>query len=56
MKRQINEPDFIGGQGSLDKDEELALSKYLAEKRIKNVRKESVRQILSSSRQQIITQ
>jgi hypothetical protein len=32
MKKQILEPDFIGGQGSLTKEEELALSKYFARK------------------------
>jgi hypothetical protein len=35
MKKQINEPDFIGGQGSLTKGEELALSKYFAKKKAK---------------------
>ncbi len=33
MKKQINEPDFIGGQGSLTKEEELALSQYFAKKK-----------------------
>mgnify|MGYP000498284025 CR=1 FL=1 len=28
MKKQINEPDFIGGQGSLTKKEELSLREY----------------------------
>jgi hypothetical protein len=32
MKKQITEPDFIGGQGSLTKEEEMALSKYFAKK------------------------
>ena len=32
MKKQINEPDFIGGQGPLTKEEEVALSKYFAKK------------------------
>jgi hypothetical protein len=28
MKKQITEQDFIGGQGALTKEEEMALSKY----------------------------
>ena len=32
MKKQINEPDCIGGQGPLTKEEEVALSKYFAKK------------------------
>lgn len=35
MKRQISEPDFIGGQGTLTKEEELALSQYFAVKKNK---------------------
>ncbi|AFL79617.1 hypothetical protein Aeqsu_0086 [Aequorivita sublithincola DSM 14238] len=35
MKKQINEPDFIGGQGSLTKKEEIALREYFAEKKKK---------------------
>lgn len=35
MKKQINEPDYIGGQGSLTKEEEIALTKYFAEKKNK---------------------
>ncbi|WP_164489953.1 hypothetical protein [Runella sp. SP2] len=36
MKKQIIEPDFIGGQGGLTKEEENALSKYFADKKVKN--------------------
>lgn len=36
MKKQINEPDFIGGQGSLTKEEEAALQEYFARKKKKN--------------------
>lgn len=32
MKKQLIEPDYIGGQGSLTKEEEMALSKYFAKK------------------------
>ncbi len=32
MKKQITEPDFIGGQGSLTKEEKMALPKYFAQK------------------------
>lgn len=35
MKKKINEPDFIGGQGPLTKEEELALSQYFARKKNK---------------------
>jgi hypothetical protein len=40
MKKQITEPDFIGGQGSLTKEEEMALSKYFAQKGKAVVKKE----------------
>jgi len=32
---QINEPDFIGGQGVLSKEEELALFQYFTKKKKK---------------------
>ena len=35
MKKILNEPDFIGGQGELTKDEESALSKHFAKKKNK---------------------
>lgn len=35
MKKKINEPDFIGGQGPLTKEEEFALSQYFARKKNK---------------------
>lgn len=35
MKKKINEPDFIGGQDPLTKEEELALSQYFARKKNK---------------------
>lgn len=38
MKKQINEPDFIGGQGPLTKDEEIALSQYFAKKKHKEIK------------------
>jgi hypothetical protein len=40
MKKQIIEPDIIGGQGSLTKDEEIALSKYFAKKGNKVIKKD----------------
>jgi hypothetical protein len=40
MKKLITEPDFTGGQGSLTKEEELALSKYFAKKGKAVVKKE----------------
>ena len=33
MNKHVNEPDFIGGQGSLTKEEELALSTYFSRKK-----------------------
>jgi hypothetical protein len=33
MKKQVNEPDFIGGQGALTKEEEAALTQYFAKKK-----------------------
>jgi len=38
MKKQIIEPDFIGGQGSLTKEEEQALASYFARKRNKKTK------------------
>ena len=35
MEKQITEPDIIGGQGPLTKEEESAISKYLADKKVK---------------------
>ena len=35
MKKLILEPDFIGGQGKLTKEEESALTKYFADKKAK---------------------
>lgn len=33
MKKPVDEPDFIGGQGSLTPEESLALSHYFATKK-----------------------
>lgn len=35
MEKQIVEPDIIGGQGQLTKEEESAISKYLADQKAK---------------------
>lgn len=35
MKKEIKEFDYIGGEGSLTKQEEIALTKYFAEKKNK---------------------
>jgi|GEM_PF-1854686 len=35
MERTIVEQDFIGGQEPLTKEEELAISKYLSDKKVK---------------------
>jgi hypothetical protein len=39
MEKQIKEPDIIGGQGPLTKEEESAISKHLADKKAKGKRK-----------------
>lgn len=39
MEKQIIEPEIIGGQGQLTKEEESAISKYLADKKGKAKRK-----------------
>jgi hypothetical protein len=38
-KEQKKEPDIIGDQGPLTKEEEIAISKYLADKKAKGKRK-----------------
>jgi len=50
MKKQINEPDFIGGQGPLTKEEEIALSKYFAKKKHKEKKPSNAIQAKSKSR------
>jgi hypothetical protein len=44
MEKQIIESDIIGGQGPLTKEEESAISKYLADQRAKGKRKVMVNQ------------
>ena len=39
MKAQIIETDYIGGQGSLTKEEELALKKYFSNKKTEITRR-----------------
>lgn len=56
MRKQINEPDFIGGHGALNKEEEMALSKYFTEKKTKTIRKTNNRQTISSGKRQVISQ
>ena len=51
MKKQINEPDFIGGQGSLTKEEEIALSQYFAKKKSKAIKSSNTLQVRSKVRQ-----
>jgi len=50
MKKQINEPDFIGGQGPLTKEEEIALSQYFAKKKHKENRPSNTTQAKPKSR------
>lgn len=42
MKKQINEPDYIGGQGSLTKEEEEALTKHFANKKAKTTKRKTL--------------
>ncbi|MEJ7663993.1 MAG: hypothetical protein WKG07_32910 [Hymenobacter sp.] len=46
-KKIINEPDFIGGQGPLTKEEETALNAYFTKnkKRTSRDKKESIQKI-----------
>ena len=39
MKKQLSEPDFIGGQGSLTNEEEVALAQHFAKKKAKTGKK-----------------
>jgi len=45
MKKKITVPDFIGGQGSLTKEEEAALSSYFSNKKNKGSRLKKNQQI-----------
>jgi|GEM_PF-2595843 len=49
MKKQITELEFIGGQGSLTKDEELALTKYFTEKKSRTRRNTEIKQANKTS-------
>lgn len=51
MKKKINEPDFIGGQGPLTKEEELALSQYFARKENKKSRLSNLKSHKTKSKQ-----
>ncbi|MBO0932755.1 hypothetical protein [Fibrella aquatilis] len=50
MKKPLIEPDFIGGQGPLTKEEEQALSRYFASKKQRLIRKASTGRIVSPKR------
>ena len=54
MKKQIKEPDYIGGQGSLTHEEELALRKYFAEKK-KKLSPEIMKKPISMKKKRPIT-
>ena len=47
----MNEPDFIGGQGSLTKAEEIALSQYFAKKKNKGIKSANTPQVRTKARQ-----
>ena len=51
MKKKINEPDFIGGQGPLTKEEELTLSKYFSNKKNKKSKSSNLTSGKSKSNQ-----
>jgi hypothetical protein len=50
MKKKLNETDFIGGQGSLTKEEEVALSQYFARKKNKKSRSSDLHQLRSNQK------
>ena len=54
MNKQIKEPDFIGGQGSLTKEEESELAKYFADKKSKTKKEVGVTHI--PSKRETVTQ
>lgn len=54
MKNKINEPDYIGGQGSLTKKEEIALREYFAEKK-KKTSKQRTRKTSTKKNKQLTT-
>ena len=54
MKKLILEPDFVGGQGKLTKEEESALTNYFAEKKAKTKRNVETKQ--STKKRQLATQ
>ncbi|WP_316847590.1 hypothetical protein [Pedobacter psychrodurus] len=56
MKKQTIEPDFIGGQGALTKEEEIALTKYFANKKSKNLKPQVETKTALSSKQQFTAQ
>lgn len=53
MKKQLLEPDFIGGQGKLTKEEESVLTKYFADKKAKL--KENNATNKSTKKRQLVT-
>jgi hypothetical protein len=53
MKKQINEPDFIGGQGSLTKEEELALSQYFAKKKNKKNKSSRLTSVKATTKRKV---
>jgi len=55
MKKKINEPDFIGGQGPLTKEEELALSQYFARKKNKKSKSSNLISGNTKSKQKVHT-
>lgn len=53
MKKQLLEPDFIGGQGKLTKEEESALTKYFADNKAKLKENNATKK--STKKRQLVT-
>jgi hypothetical protein len=53
MKKQINEPDFIGGQGPLTKEEETALAQYFSKKKDKKSKQTDATLVKTKARQTV---
>ncbi len=55
MKKQLGEPDFIGGQGSLTEEETVALSQYFAKKKDRENKRAAVKPAKAKPRRTVAT-
>jgi hypothetical protein len=55
MKKQLSEPDFIGGQGSLTEEETVALSQYFAKKKDRENKRTDVKSVKAKPRRTVST-